>query len=128
MTVILNFLSDKSLIFISLRSVSRAFLVLLFETYLSLSSFSFILCVGFCALDKQLPHSVLNRKSHVGDEACCSGQPELLVLSKLCDCPTCLLCSYWAPELEMCQDPLHHGYFFIHLLSFWNSLRGNYPM
>lgn len=54
-------MTDKSLISVSLRSVSEDCLVLLFGTYALVSFFSITLRVGFCALDKTTTSTGLDR-------------------------------------------------------------------
>lgn len=52
MTAILNSLSGKSLMSVSLSSFSKVYFVLLFGTYCFVFSCSLILFVSFCALVK----------------------------------------------------------------------------
>lgn len=94
MIIILNSQSDKSLISVTFRSVS-GLLFCLGHIYL----FSLALCVCFCELGKtatslNLDRVVLHRRGTL------SIRLTLSCLSNICDCLSCLLCSWLLPVVE----------------------------
>lgn len=79
MTVILNSLSGKSLISVSIFSPLMFYIVLSFETHFCF--FILLDCVGFYTANEKNT-SVLKKWPNIGDDACCSTVPQLLVFSQ----------------------------------------------
>lgn len=80
-TIILNFLLDKSRVSFSLKSISRIFILLFCLEHIFLFLHFPSLCVGFCALDKPVTFLSLEEWLCLGDEPCLSSW---LFLKALC--------------------------------------------